>query len=278
LKTTIFIFLSILCPALGAQTSCMDNRLTQTAIFMDPTEIQMSGSINGILSKNITAEQYLPFSVGGDQSIFSKQVSENKAWEIVGEIGVFTQFEWKEVDGIQQRNLINIDYKVAFSFVKKIDHLHTYRLRFFHVSSHLGDDYILRNSIRSYTENMVNYEQLEFTYFRQLPQIRAQLITGIGAVIRPNATRLPFSYIFGVDNFLQQEDRKWSFTSGLVFKGFQETNFDLNVKAGGGIAYRSDAKKEPIRIVLEYYAGHLPYSQFEQEKMEWLGLGLYFNL
>ncbi len=256
----------------------MGQRVTKTNIFLDPTEIQMSGSINGILTKKITDEQYLPFSVGVDQTIFSKQVSENKAWEIIGEMGVFTQFEWKEVEGTQQRNLINVDYKVAFSFVKQIDKLQTYRLRFFHVSSHLGDDYIIRNEIRSYTKNKVNYEQLELTYFRQLPTIKAKLITGVGAVVRPDAIRLPFSYLIGIDNFLQQKDRKWSSTSGVVIKGFQETNFDLNLKAGTGIAYKSDAKTEPIRIILEYYTGHLPYSQFEQEKIQWLGLGLYFNI
>ena len=134
----------------------MEQRITQTNIFLDPVEMQMSGSINGLLSEDFIEQQYLPFTVGVDQSIFSKQVSETKAWEIVGEMGVFTQFEWKEVEGIQQRNLINVDYKVAFSFVKQLDETHTYRVRFFHVSSHLGDDYIIRNSINSYTENRVN--------------------------------------------------------------------------------------------------------------------------
>jgi hypothetical protein len=56
----------------------MSNRSTQTNIFLDPTEIQMSGSINGVLSENVTKEQYLPFSVGVDQSIFYKQISSQK--------------------------------------------------------------------------------------------------------------------------------------------------------------------------------------------------------
>jgi len=256
----------------------MGERITQSTIFLDPTEIQMSGSINGLLQQSITEEQYLPFGVGVSQSIFSKQVSENKGWEIVGEMGVFTQFEWKDVEGIQQRNLINIDYKIAFSLVKQVDEIQTYRLRFFHVSSHLGDDYIIRNSINTYTENRVNYEQLEFTYFRQLPKSYGQLIIGAGAVIRPNALRLPFSYTVGVDRLLENQDRKWSFTSGFVVKGFQETNFNLNLKAGAGIAYHRPAKKEPVRIIAEYYTGHLPYSQFEQQKTEWLGVGLYFTI
>ncbi len=72
--------------------------------------------------------------------------------------------------------------------------------------------------------------------------------------------------------------KKHSLTGGFVLKGFQETDFNLNLKAAIGLAYRSKTKNEPIRIVLEYYTGHLPYSQYEQQKIDWLGLGLYFNI
>lgn len=276
MKSILFPLFTLLTFSSFAQSGWMSNRSTQTNIFLDPTEIQMSGSINGVLSENVTKEQYLPFSVGVDQSIFYKQINSKKAWEIVGEMGVFTQFEWLEVEGIQQRNLINIDYKVAFSYLRQIDEMNTYRIRFFHVSSHLGDDYIIRNQIRSYTENRVNYEQLEFTYFKQLPKIHSKLVAGVGSVIRPNALRLPFSYIVGIDR--TNRVKKRSLTGGFVVKGFQETNFNLNLKAAVGLAYRSETKNEPVRIVLEYYTGHLPYSQYEQQKIDWLGLGLYFNI
>lgn len=88
-----------------------------------------------------------------------------KAWEVFAELGTFTQFEWKIVDGDQQRNLINTDYKAAISYARKVSEKFTYRLRFFHVSSHLGDDFIIRNGINKLSENKVNYEQLEFSVF-----------------------------------------------------------------------------------------------------------------
>ena len=278
MKTTGVLLLTIFCSVSFAQSSWMGNRITQTRIFVDPTEIQMSVSMNGILNQNITDEQYVPFTVGVDQSIFSKQISEDNSWEVVGEMGVFTQFEWKEVEGIQQRNLINIDYKIAFSFVKQINKTHTYRLRFFHVSSHLGDDYIIRNEIRSYTENKMNYEQLEFTYFHNLGINNARIVAGVGSVIRPNAKRLPFSYLIGMENLSVPNDKKWGLTGGWIVKGFQETDFNLNFKIAAGVSYKSELKEDLIRLVLEYYAGHLPYSQFEQDKTQWIGLGLYFNL
>ncbi len=223
MKSILFPLFSLLVFSSFAQSGWMSNRSTQTNIFLDPTEIQMSGSINGVLSENVTKEQYLPFSVGVDQSIFYKQISSQKSWEIVSEMGVFTQFEWLEVEGIQQRNLINIDYKVAFSYVRQIDEIHTYRIRFFHVSSHLGDDYIIRNSINSYTPNKVNYEQLEFTYFRQIPKIQSKLIAGIGSVIRPDALRLPFSYIVGMDR--TNREKKTQFNRRFCAKRFSGNRF-----------------------------------------------------
>ena len=117
---------------------------------------------------------------------------------------------------------------------------------------------------------------MEFTYFRQIPKIQSKLIAGIGSVIRPDALRLPFSYIVGMDR--TNREKKHSLTGGFVLKGFQETDFNLNLKAAIGLAYRSKTKNEPIRIVLEYYTGNLPYSQYEQQKIDWLGLGLYFNI
>ena len=277
-KATLLVFLFIGTTVLFAQSTWMGNRVTKSNIYLDPTEIQMSGSITGLQNKNKSQNQYLPFGIGIGQSIYAVQLEENKAWEIVGEMGVFTQFEWKEVDGKQQRNLINTDYKIAFSFIKQLNNRSTYRIRGFHVSSHLGDDYIIRNDIASYTENKVNYEQIEFTYFYQLIENKLNTVIGLGSVIRPNALRLPFSYTLGLDYTAIKLSKNWGLTSGFVFKGFQETNFNLNVKASAGIAYQNQAKKQPIRIVIEYYTGHLPYSQFEQNKIEWFGLGLYFNI
>lgn len=246
-------------------------------MYLDPTEIQFSGSITGMFDKDVLEDQYLPFGFGAAQSILSKQIKEQKAWEIVGELGAFTQFEWTTVNNEQQRNLLNTDYKIAFSYVRKVNFQSTYRIRFFHVSSHLGDDIIIRNGINKFTENKVNYEQLEFTFYRYI-EGGVRIYGGVGSVIRPNSLRLPFSYHFGSHQNYHQEDNKWGWTLGFMFKGFQETDFNPNLKIGFGPSYFASSKAEPFRIVLEYYNGHLPYSQFEQNKTEWMGLGIYFNI
>lgn len=260
-----------------AQKTWLGHRVTQTSAVMDPTEIMVSGSITGLLDQNSLKEQYLPFSFGIHQSIVSKKISDTKAWEITGELGSFTQFQWTEVDGAQQRNLINTDYRINFNYNRKLSNQSTYRVRFFHVSSHIGDDFIFRNEINSFTENRVNYEQLDFTWYQKTDQYTT-LYAGGGSVVRPDALRLPFSFWLGGQKEFKKDDKKWAWTVAGNFKTFQETDFNPNLKLAAGRAFFSDAKQEPFRIVVEYYRGQLPYSQYEQNKIEWLGMGLYFYL
>lgn len=264
-------------PLMAQEASWMGKRVSNTAMFLDPTEIQFSGSITALLDRDLSEYQYLPFGFGAAQSIVSKQLEENKAWEIVGEMGAFTQFEWKEVDGSQERNLLNTDYRITFAYIRKLNKAVTYRIRFYHVSSHQGDDFIFRNRIRNFTENKVNYEQLEFTYFRNIGA-KGRVYGGLGAVVRPNSNRERLSYHAGTHMNIKEENKNWGWSMGLMVKGFQETDFNPNLKLGLGPAYFAKSKQEPIRLLVELYTGNLPYSQFEDRQIEWLGLGLYFYI
>ena len=83
----ILFLVGLLCSILAAaqqKKEWLGSRKTETSLFLDPTEIQFSGSITALLDKNSMEQQYLPFGVGGAQSIYSNQLSEERAWEIVG--------------------------------------------------------------------------------------------------------------------------------------------------------------------------------------------------
>lgn len=274
----------------------LGKRVSNSSMFLDPNEIQMFGAITqieyeskseikefGSLSKEVyessNSVQYIPFSFGGAQSIVNKQIIEKKAnsWEVLGEVGVTSQFEWRHMDsGGIQRNYLNSDFKIAFSYIRSYESS-TYRIRFFHVSSHLGDDFIIRHGINKYTGTNMNFEQLDFTYFKKFRKEHSWY-AGLGSIIRSESSGAGFSYMSGLQLNWSKEKNHWGWTAGLNVKGQQQTDFNPNLKVAAGPAYFTDSKNEPIRLVLEYYLGHLPYSQFETQKVSWFGAGIYFNL
>ena len=57
---------------------------------------------------------------------------------------------------VAKRALFNNDYKASAYFSAYYKHL-AYRIRLFHISSHLGDDYMIRNEDFSTNDKSVNY-------------------------------------------------------------------------------------------------------------------------
>lgn len=271
-------------------------RLSNTSTFLDPNEVQMFGSITNIEYDSKTEirdfgkrsqevydytkdVQYVPFGFGGDQSIVSKTLKDQKAksWEIYAEVGVTTQFEWRHVDtAFIQRNHMNSDFRIAFSYARTYESS-SYRIRFFHVSSHLGDDFIIRHGINRFTPTKMNYEQADVAYFKTLRD-KHRLYASVGSVIRPQSLRLPFMFMAGGQSNWKKDNNNWGWTAGLNLKAHQETDFYPNIKVAAGPAYFSTNKDEPIRVVLEYYMGHLPYSQYEIQRVYWFGAGVYFYI
>lgn len=267
------IFLLLLLPfSLIAQSKWFGERMTESHQFSDPTEVQFSGTATAVPERPSDEYQYMPFSIGAGQSIWSSQ---KRNLEVLMELGAFTQFEWDAADKEQQRNLINTDYRIAFSLLKNYEK-YLIRLRFYHVSSHLGDDYIIRNEIRSYTENKVNYEQLDITGF-WMPKEGIKAAAGFGYVVRFPANRKPLSGYSSWEHDILRAEKNWGLTYAANLKVKEETDFQPGCKFMGGIHIKREYAP-PVRFLFEYYNGHLPYSQFEQEKVEWYGLGLYFSI
>ncbi|HFA49022.1 MAG TPA: DUF1207 domain-containing protein [Bacteroidetes bacterium] len=247
-------------------------RLFQELIF-DPNESQAFGTIAAYWEggKN-TDKLYLPFGMGFYKGFL--RWNKKKPFEIGFDFAAQTQFEWVFENGKSERNILNSDLKVSVMLHKKISEKHSFRLRFYHVSSHLGDDFIIRNNIGSYFPNPNNYEQLDFLW--SIQNGGARYYGGAGLVVRPEIIRKRVSFQFGsqYEHFLKTK-LPLAFTAGIDVKILEENEFNPGLKTGLGFRL---GKKEssPLRIIAEYYRGNLPYSPFEFKKVQWLGVGLYF--
>lgn len=183
---------------------------------------------------------------------------------------VFSQFnlDARSVD------LINADYLVGLPLTMRVDGF-TARLRAYHQSSHLGDEFILN---RRPERINLSFESLELivsqevgplriygggeNFFRSEPADLATRLVHVGAEIRPPD--------FGAGRLTAAVDLK------LVDNGDWNRAFDARV--GLEIA-RIPHPGHPPRIIGlfgELYDGPAPYGQFYREDVRYVGLG--FNL
>jgi hypothetical protein len=189
------------------------------------------------------------------------------------DLASFTQFEafHDDVADKARRRIVNTDYKVSIIYNLQRG-ANAYRFRVYHLSSHLGDDYIFRNKITAPTPNSVNYELLDVTYSRTVQDWR--LYGGIGFVLRKAEERKLLSAQLGA-YYKKPSDKAARLVGGLDVKFWQQTDFRPGIH--GGIGVEVGRTQNNLTFLLEGYSGFRPYSQFENQKTSWIGVGLYLN-
>jgi hypothetical protein len=245
-------------------------------IALDPLQPQLFGSIVTRWSDytNKVNGQYVPFGIGGDISMFRWR-GEKRIYEFELSAGVFAQFEWKTVgNNVWQRNLLSSDYFGALLFNIEHNKMNATRFRLYHISVHNGDDYIIRNKVYSYSPNPNNYEQFDITHSYQHKNFR--LYAGGGMNIRYETIRKRLFFELGFE-YRHRLTKSFDLFVGTDVKSIEQNNFALCFKNAVGLSLKN-ASKRNLMLLLEYYHGHLPYSQFEQKRYAWLGAGLVFNL
>lgn len=185
---------------------------------------------------------------------------------------VFAQFNLDE----PSFDLINADYLVGLPVTFRVGGFSS-RLRVYHQSSHLGDEFLLS---REPDRINVSFESLELilsqeagpirvygggeTFFRRRPVALPDKLVHAGIELRP-AT-------FGAGRLLAALDLK------VVDDG--DWSHAWSARAGLEIA-RIRSAGHPARvlsILAHYYEGVAPYGQFYRENIRFYGFGLHFSL
>ncbi|GAB3247020.1 hypothetical protein GCM10027347_02320 [Larkinella harenae] len=244
-------------------------------ILLDPIEAQTSVSV--LPGYWMDGKKYngsiVPFSFGLRKPILRWYKSAERSSELAFDVASFTQFEvyHDPVQNKQRRQLMNTDYRLSILYNVKIRH-HSWRFRLYHLSSHLGDDYLFRNQINYYLPNPVNYELVDVTYNHERNGLRKYI--GIGIGLRKPAERERLSGQAGF--FYRKPSQAFArLAGGIDLKVWQQTDFRPGIKAGIGLELGRTANN--LTFLLESYTGFRPYSVYENEKTRWWGIGVYFN-
>ena len=250
-------------------------------ILLDPLQSQTYGGVLPVYTTD--GARYpgsiVPFAFGTQKPFLRKEkflsrsgIVRAREWAL--DVASFTQFEvyYDAALKKQKRQLVNTDYRVGISYNVRRG-AGTWRFRLYHISSHLGDDYIIRNQIPFYLPNSVNYELIDATYSRLFTN-GLRLYGGAGIVPRDPDERKPISGQLGF--FYRNPTRRtMRFVSGVDVKVWQQTNFQPGVKVGAG--FELGRSGNPFTLIVEGYSGFRPYSLYEYQTVNWLGVGLYLN-
>lgn len=244
-------------------------------ILLDPATPQLGSSINSYIVKRIMKKRaYIPVLIGTSKIILRIPYESNRGFEAGFEYGVYSQFIIGPVRNMIMGGLENADYRIS-----AISHYmagpNIYRVKLFHQSSHLGDDHIIRNEITTATSNIQNYEELSIMYIRNREAWRYYISGGYNISIYTVRGRV---LVQGGADFSLPLGKTGEFgiTGGCDLKIYQQNNFSPNWKLGFGLEI-GRKRSNTLRLLFEYYNGHLPYSTLEPFKVQMMGVGFYFS-
>ena len=192
--------------------------------------------------------------------------------EVGFQAGVFSIFDLDAPSS----DLVNSDFFAALQATYRTDAFSS-MFRIFHQSSHLGDEFLLRNRV-----NRVNLSfegvDLKLSY-RPLDWLRLYGGGGYLFDLDPPGIK-PWTTQAGIE--LQTPWRFWKdstrFVTALDLQNRQENSWGTEISVRGGFQFeRPLSFMRRISLLFEYYNGHSPNGQFFDTKIEYFGPGLHLD-
>jgi hypothetical protein len=194
--------------------------------------------------------------------------------------GVFSQFDL--LDPATQ--LVNTDFVIGIPVSWRTDYF-SGRVRLYHQSSHLGDEFLLSNPAVNRVD--LSFEELEGILSLNTPNGWGRVYAGAGYLLhREPATLDRLKVQWGVE-LRGPEIRSPLFGAalrgGLIvtpilaadFKTFEELGWQINTNLLGGLEWFKAGTTRRLRLLFSYYNGYNPYGQFFAQKIQNIGFGLY---
>jgi hypothetical protein len=189
-------------------------------------------------------------------------------WEAGLQAAVFAIFD---LDG-ESSDLVNADYYVALTG--------SYRhggwqalARFFHQSSHLGDEFLLSNRVERVN---LSYEGIGLLVSRYLLDDAVRLYGGGSVLVRSDPDDLkPGAIEYGLELY-----SPWHLMRGIRpvaavdLQNRQQNSWALDLSARAGLEFGGvQVLGRKLLIALEYFNGHSPNGQFYRDRINYFGIG-----
>ena len=210
-------------------------------------------------------------SFGEFLSLFRDDFPLGGEWQVGVQAGVFAIFDLDS----DSMDLINADYWVGIPVTYRNNKFSSL-FRVFHQSSHLGDEFLLRNNPERVN---LSYESVDAKVSYDITDW-LRLYGGAGYIFHREPMDLkPWSTQFGTElkspsKFLGGVARP---VAGVDIKNWEENKWSTDISIRFGLQLES-AKTEShtFQILIEYFRGHSPNGQFYEKPIEYMGIGTHF--
>lgn len=195
---------------------------------------------------------------------------------------VFAQFDL----GSASYDLVNADYIIGLpiTFRRKAFSM---RFRLYHQSSHLGDEFLLRENNPKFVRENISFEAAEMILsldggpfriygggeylLRRDPEDLERYVAHGGVELRPARRLVRFGTVAGV-----------RFVAGGDVKASEEQDWKPAVSIRTGFEFDRPRDTDPPGrrwgLLFEAYTGPSPYGQFFRNQVRYFGAGIHFTL
>lgn len=193
-------------------------------------------------------------------------------WEVGIQAGVFSLFDLDAAS----KDLINADYFVAAVAGYRHDRFSALG-RVFHQSSHLGDEFLLRNRVKRVN---LSYEgvdlKLSYDFFGDV--LRAY--GGGGYLFDRDPTRLkPGSLQWGLEfrSPWPGDAHRYRPIAAIDVQNREQNDWHSDISVRAGVEFKGVLVTRNLQLLLEYFGGYSPNGQFYQQKIDYIGLGAHVH-
>jgi hypothetical protein len=211
-------------------------------------------------------------SFGESFAVWRGAFSDGSRWELGLQGGVFSIFDLEA----ESFDLINADYMAGLTGTYQRGDFAAL-LRAYHQSSHLGDEFLLRDTVQRVN---LSYEVVDALLSYEFARV-VRVYGGGGYIVHRDPSDLapglveagvelvsPYTLAEGVLRPLAGLDLKWA----------EESGWETDVSTRAGLQVENPALRSlRIQLLAEYYRGRSPNGQFFARDVEYAGFGIHLH-
>jgi hypothetical protein len=244
-------------------------------LLADPRWPRFSAAYRNYQSSNFDGRDIASVSFGETIPFYRGNFGRSSAqWEAGIQAGVFSDFN---LDA-SSTDLVNTDFVAAIYSGMRAGQFSAFG-RLYHQSSHLGDEFLLRQLGTKFERINLSYEGVDLKLSYEFPYGIRLYGGGAGLYNRePSALKI-WSVQYGLEfrSPWRMDFAKMRPIVAADVKNHEENNWNYDVSARAGVEFDNlNVLGRKLQILGEYYNGFSPSGQFYKERVEYFGLGAHY--